>query len=71
MSKAEICAAVCAGATSIGAIKSSCKAGATCGGCMPLVTQVMKSEMKRQGFAVNNHLCEHFPYSRQELYHIA
>jgi nitrite reductase (NADH) large subunit len=71
VSKAEICAAVCAGATSIGAIKSSCKAGASCGGCVPLVTQVMKSEMKRQGFAVNNHLCEHFPYSRQELYHIA
>ncbi|MDR5882591.1 nitrite reductase large subunit NirB [Caballeronia sp. LZ032] len=71
VSKAEICAAVCAGATSIGAVKSSCKAGATCGGCVPLVTQVMKSEMKRQGLAVNNHLCEHFPYSRQELYHIA
>lgn len=71
VSKAEICAAVRAGATSIGAIKSSCKAGATCGGCVPLVTQVMKSEMKRQGLAVNNHICEHFPYSRQELYHIA
>ncbi|CAL8476546.1 nitrite reductase large subunit NirB [Caballeronia sp. S22] len=71
VSKAEICAAVCAGATSIGAIKSSCKAGASCGGCVPLVTQLMKSEMKRQGLAVNNHLCEHFPYSRQELYHIA
>jgi nitrite reductase (NADH) large subunit len=71
VSKAEICAAVCAGATSIGAIKSSCKAGASCGGCVPLVTQVMKSEMKRQGLAVNNHVCEHFAYSRQELYHIA
>jgi len=71
VSKAEICAAVCAGATSIGAMKSACKAGASCGGCVPLVTQVMKSEMQRQGLAVNNHLCEHFPYSRQELYHIA
>ncbi|MDR5739694.1 MULTISPECIES: nitrite reductase large subunit NirB [unclassified Caballeronia] len=71
VSKAEICAAVCAGATSIGAMKSACKAGASCGGCVPLVTQVMKSEMARQGLAVNNHLCEHFPYSRQELYHIA
>ncbi|MDR5735313.1 nitrite reductase large subunit NirB [Caballeronia sp. LZ025] len=71
VSKAEICAAVCAGAASIGALKSACKAGASCGGCVPLVTQVMKSEMARQGLAVNNHLCEHFPYSRQELYHIA
>ncbi|SAL22426.1 nitrite reductase [NAD(P)H] large subunit [Caballeronia terrestris] len=70
VTKAEICEAVCAGATSIGAMKAACKAGASCGGCVPLVTQVMKSEMKRQGMSVNNHVCEHFPYSRQELYHI-
>ncbi|WP_341312153.1 nitrite reductase large subunit NirB [Paraburkholderia sp. IMGN_8] len=70
VSKGEICAAVCAGATSIGAVKSATCAGTSCGGCVPLVTQVMKAEMKKQGLAVNNHLCEHFPYSRQELYHI-
>ncbi len=70
VSKAQICAAVREGATSIGAMKAATRAGASCGGCVPLVTQVMKSEMKRQGVAVNNHLCEHFPYSRQELYHL-
>jgi len=70
VSKGQICAAVGAGAISIGAIKSSCKAGTSCGGCVPLVTQVMKAEMKRQGLAVNNHLCEHFAFSRQELYHM-
>ncbi|WP_183730143.1 MULTISPECIES: nitrite reductase large subunit NirB [Paraburkholderia] len=70
VSKAQICAAVREGATSIGAMKAATCAGASCGGCVPLVTQVMKSEMKRQGVAVNNHICEHFPYSRQELYHL-
>ncbi len=70
VSKGEICAAVCDGATSIGAMKSCTKAGTACGGCVPLVTQIMKAEMKKQGMAVNNHLCEHFPYSRQELYHL-
>ncbi|NIE65451.1 nitrite reductase large subunit NirB [Burkholderia sp. Ax-1719] len=70
VSKAQICAAVREGATSIGAMKTATCAGASCGGCVPLVTQVMKSEMKRQGVAVNNHICEHFPYSRQELYHL-
>ncbi|QBR03313.1 nitrite reductase large subunit [Paraburkholderia pallida] len=70
VSKAQICAAVRDGATSIGAMKSATCAGASCGGCVPLVTQIMKSEMQRQGVAVNNHLCEHFPYSRQELYHL-
>ena len=70
VSKGEICAAVCAGATSIGALKTATCAGTSCGGCVPLVTQVMKAEMKKQGMAVNNHVCEHFPYSRQELHHI-
>jgi len=70
ISKGQLCDAVAAGAASIGALKSATKAGTTCGGCVPLVTQIMKAEMKRQGLAVNNHLCEHFAYSRQELYHL-
>jgi nitrite reductase (NADH) large subunit len=70
VSKGAICEAVCAGATSIAALKTACKAGTSCGGCVPLVTQVMKAEMKKQGMDVNNHVCEHFPYSRQELYHL-
>lgn len=70
VSKGQLCAAVAEGATSIGALKSCTGAGTSCGGCVPLVTQVMKAEMKKQGLAVNNHLCEHFAYSRQELYHL-
>jgi len=70
VSKGQICQAVCDGATNIAAIKSCTKAGATCGGCVPLVTQVMKAEMKKQGMVVNNHLCEHFAYSRQEMFHL-
>ncbi|MES2069043.1 MAG: nitrite reductase large subunit NirB [Pseudomonadota bacterium] len=70
VSKGDICAAVCDGATSIGALKTCTKAGTTCGGCVSLVTQIMKSEMKKQGMAVNNHICEHFPYSRQEIFHL-
>ena len=70
VTKGQICAAVGEGCTTIGDIKACTKAGATCGGCVPLVTQVMKLEMARRGMAVNNHLCEHFPHSRQELYHL-
>jgi nitrite reductase (NADH) large subunit len=70
VSKGAICAAVADGATSIGALKSCTKAGTACGGCVPLVTQVMKAEMKKLGMDVNNHVCEHFAYSRQELYHL-
>ncbi|MDP4301107.1 nitrite reductase large subunit NirB [Leptothrix discophora] len=70
VSKGRLCAAVGEGATTVAALKACTKAGATCGGCVPLVTQVMKAEMSRRGMAVNNHVCEHFPHSRQELYHL-
>ncbi|MBL8277606.1 MAG: nitrite reductase large subunit [Pelomonas sp.] len=70
VTKGQICAAVGEGCTTIGEIKACTKAGATCGGCVPLVTQVMKLEMSKRGMAVNNHLCEHFPHSRQALYHL-
>ncbi|MGJ7574887.1 nitrite reductase large subunit NirB [Variovorax sp. RB2P76] len=70
VSKGRICAAVGEGACTVAEIKACTKAGATCGGCVALVGQVMKAEMAKRGMAVNNHLCEHFAYSRQELYHL-
>jgi len=70
VTKGAICAAVGEGACTIAEMKACTKAGATCGGCVPLVTQVMKVEMSRRGMAVNNHVCEHFAYSRQEIYHL-
>ena len=70
VSKGALCGAMSSGATTIGALKSCTNAGTSCGGCVALVTQVMKAEMKRQGMAVNNHLCEHFAYSRQEIFHL-
>ena len=70
VSKGQLCDAVAGGATNVAALKSCTKAGTACGGCVPLVTQVMKAEMKKQGMEVNNHLCEHFRYSRQELFHL-
>ena len=70
VSKGAICTAVDAGCTTIGALKKSTKAATSCGGCASLVTQILKSELKRKGVAVDNHLCEHFAYSRQQLFHL-
>ena len=70
VSKGAICAAVANGCTTIGAIKTKTKAASSCGGCASLVTQLLKSELKRKGVAVDNHLCEHFAYSRQQLFHL-
>ncbi|GAA4028663.1 nitrite reductase large subunit NirB [Actimicrobium antarcticum] len=70
VSKGQLCDAVAGGITTVAELKSCTRAGTACGGCVALVTQVMKAEMTKQGMAVNNHLCEHFAYSRQELYHL-
>ncbi|MBN8487563.1 MAG: nitrite reductase large subunit [Burkholderiales bacterium] len=70
VTKGMISAAVGEGCTTIAQMKTCTKAGVTCGGCVPLVTQIMKGEMAKRGMAVNNHLCEHFAHSRQELYHL-
>ena len=70
VSKAALCTAIDQGCTTLGALKAATKAGTSCGGCSPLVTQILKHELKSRGVAVNNHLCEHFAYSRQELLHL-
>ena len=70
VTKGKIAAAVAAGHHTLAAIKSETKAGTGCGGCVPLITQVLNSELSKQGIEVKNHLCAHFPYSRQELFHL-
>jgi nitrite reductase (NADH) large subunit len=70
VSKGAICAAVGEGIVTLGGMKKTTRAASTCGGCGPLVLQLIKAELQRRGVAVNNHLCEHFPYSRQELFHL-
>lgn len=70
VSKAQLCEAVSSGCTTVGALKTETRASATCGGCSTLVKQVLDAELKRQGIHVNNHICEHFEYTRQGLYHL-
>ena len=71
VSKGQICTAIQENNfTDIGSVKKCTKAGTGCGGCVPLVTDLLKYEMKKAGIEVKNHLCEHFAYSRQEIYHL-
>ncbi|KAJ3054884.1 hypothetical protein HK097_000460 [Rhizophlyctis rosea] len=51
-------------------VKKCTKAGTSCGGCMPIVTEVFNKEMAKLGQKIIQHLCEHFPYSRTELFEI-
>jgi nitrite reductase (NADH) large subunit len=68
--KAAICAAIAGGAHAVPALKACTKAGTSCGSCVTLVGDILKAELKKAGIAVKRDLCEHFPYSRQDLYQL-
>ncbi|NEQ50560.1 MAG: nitrite reductase large subunit [Leptolyngbya sp. SIO3F4] len=71
VTKGQICEAIRDdNLTDMPTLKKCTKAGTGCGGCVPLVKDLLKSELKKAGVEVTDHLCEHFPYSRQELYHL-
>ncbi len=66
--KADICNAVIEqNITSVDGIKKCTKAGTGCGGCVPLIKDLVVGTMKANGQYVKNSICEHFDYSRQEL----
>ncbi len=70
VTKGAICSAIEAGSTTIGALKAETKAATGCGGCSALLKSVMDCELARHGFEVNTDLCEHFAYTRQDLYNL-
>ncbi|PKE37653.1 nitrite reductase (NAD(P)H), partial [Klebsiella pneumoniae] len=70
VSKGDICQAVNNGARDMSAIKSCTRAATGCGGCSALVKQVMEYQLAEQGVEVKKDVCEHFPWSRQEIYHL-
>ena len=71
VSKGDICCAIRDNEfTTVGEVKTFTKAGTGCGGCVPLVTDLLKQELEAAGLEINTDLCEHFPYTRQELFDI-
>ena len=68
VSKGDICRAVQDGCGDLPAVKSCTRAGTGCGGCTALVKQVMEYQLAAQGVEVKKDVCEHFPWSRQELH---
>ena len=71
VSKAELCSKISAGVTELSELKSCTKAATSCGGCAALVKQILDRELEKQGLEVKKDICEHFAYSRQQLYHLA
>ncbi|HET6167673.1 MAG TPA: nitrite reductase large subunit NirB, partial [Marmoricola sp.] len=71
VSAGTIRSAVCdAGCTDLGALKACTKAGTSCGSCLPLVKNLLNAELKKAGAEVSSALCEHFAFSRAQLFDI-
>lgn len=69
VTKGDICHSVSEfGCETVDAIKKCTKAGTGCGGCVPMIKDLMVHTMKSNGKLVRNVICEHFNYSRQELF---
>ncbi|RVU00363.1 nitrite reductase large subunit [Mucilaginibacter limnophilus] len=68
VSKGSICSAVNNGAVNLDALKKCTGAGTGCGGCVPMVKDLIAGTLKANGQYVKNVICEHFDYSRQELF---
>jgi nitrite reductase (NADH) large subunit len=49
-------------------VKACTKAGTGCGGCMPMVNDLLIYTLKSMGKRVRKTLCEHFDFTRQELF---
>ncbi|MDL0432823.1 nitrite reductase large subunit NirB [Marinobacter sp. TBZ242] len=70
VSKGDICGVIDAGCSDLGSVKAETKASTGCGGCAALLKNVVDSELEKRGVEVSKDICEHFPYSRQDLFNI-
>ncbi|TCD62454.1 hypothetical protein EIP91_006881 [Steccherinum ochraceum] len=70
VSKGDIVACVKNGLDTLNAIKSKTKAGTGCGGCVPIMTNIFKAEMKKNGAELSNNLCPHFAMSRADIFNV-
>jgi nitrite reductase (NADH) large subunit len=54
----------------VASIRAATNAGAGCGSCVPLLKRLLDAELTAAGTPVSKALCEHFDFSRAELFDI-
>ena len=71
VTKGAICCSITDGSCeTFGDVVKATKATSGCGGCKPMVADLVKAAQKSLGKEVKDVVCEHFAYSRQELFDI-
>ncbi|QCX01717.1 nitrite reductase large subunit [Aggregatimonas sangjinii] len=71
VTKGAVCCSVLdEGNETVKAVAKATKATTGCGGCKPMVSDLVKESLKTLGKTVKERICEHFDFSRQELFDI-
>jgi len=70
VTKGQICCSIDEGAATVGDVKEVTKAASGCGGCAAMLKNLVDHELEKRGVEINKDICEHFAYTREELYHI-
>lgn len=69
VTKGAICCSITKeGCNNLNEVVSRTKATTGCGGCKPMVTDLVNETLKSLGKEVREKICEHFSFNRQELY---
>lgn len=71
VSKGDVIEAIDGGCQTVADVKGCTAAATGCGGCAALLKNVVDFELSSRGIEVNTDICEHFKFTRQELYTIA
>lgn len=71
VTKGTICCSITDGTCdTLSDVVKTTKATSGCGGCKPMIVDLVKEAQKSIGKEVKESLCEHFQYTRQELFDI-
>jgi nitrite reductase (NADH) large subunit len=70
VTKGAIFCSIEAGAQTVCDVKADTKAASGCGGCNQLLTDLVNYELEQRGVEVCTDICEHFAYTREDLYNI-
>ncbi|WP_111310041.1 nitrite reductase large subunit NirB [Confluentibacter sediminis] len=69
VSKGAICCSITEnGSNNLGDVIKATKATTGCGGCKPMVVDLVNETLKSLGREVKETICEHFSFNRKELY---
>ncbi len=69
VTKGAICGSITeGGCNNLGDVISMTKVTTGCGGCKPMVVDLVNETLKSLGKEVREKVCDHFNYNRQELY---